>query len=207
MFNKFFGELFGSREPNLTDVKVKLRTAERDRIKQFEEVRKLDAKQAQLLTDIRKSMRDGNKLQVDYLYDELKFIKHDIGLATKTARIANRQTMVLKRVMRAMESRTRTGDKDSVRKMIERLVNSDIASMIAKSDVSDEEYTAKLDEILGMTELETGGTMEADDPEKEKLLSALSAINEAEDAGNFDEATEKEREVKRLLESEDKNRA
>ncbi len=206
MFNKFFGDLFGSREPSLTDVKVKLRTAERDRLKQYEEVRKLDAKQSQLLTDIRKAMRDGNRLQIDYLYDELKFVKHDISLGTKTARIANRQTMVLKRVMRAMESRTRTGDKDSVRKMIERLVNSDIASMIAKSDVSDEEYTAKLDEILGMTELESGGTSEADDPEKEKLLSALSAINEAEDAGNFEAATEKEREVKRLLEAEEKNK-
>lgn len=200
----WFTSLF-NRGLDLTKMKVTLRIAERDRQKNFAEIRKQDARQNQLISDMKSARKLGNNLQVDYLYEELKQVKHEMALTHRVARIANRQTILLKRAIYAFERRAKSKDKNSIQGMIERLSQAGLDRMIASTSVSDEEYVAQLDELLGTTEFdETAFETDSMDEGKSRLLAELDAINAAEDQGNFEVAVEREKEIKRMLEQDDK---
>lgn len=202
----WFTGLF-NRGLDLPNMKVTLRLAERERQKTFAEMRKHDARQTQLINEMKAARKLGNNLQVDYLYEELKQVKHEMALAYRTGRIANRQTILLKRAIYAFERKAKAKDKNSIQGMIERLSTAGLDRMIASTSVSDEEYVAKLDELLGTTEFDDSMMMDNEmDEGKSKLLAELDAINAAEDQGNFEIAVEREREIKRMLEQDEKNR-
>jgi len=202
----WFSGIF-NRGLDLQNMKVTLRLAERERQKTFAEMRKHDARQTQLINDMKSARKNGNNLQVDYLYEELKQTKHEMALAHRTGRIANRQTILLKRAIYAFERKAKAKDKNSIQGMIERLSNAGLDKMIASTSVSDEEYVARLDELLGTTEFDDSMMLADDmDDNKSKLLSELDAINAAEEQGNFEIAVEREKEIKRMLEQDEKNR-
>ena len=196
----FFRELF-SRPVTSRDLRVKLHEVERDRRRTTLELRKLGNRQADLIERIKKLRREGNHIEVDYLWEELKGLKVEIGVLKRDARVRNLEGISLKRYIRGLEKLERSGDKDSVRRLIERVRSSGLDSKLVSSQLDDREYLDELSAVLEDAGLDAELLDEFDrDDEKDSFLAQIDEINAAEEAGDLDVAFEKESTLRTKLE-------
>ena len=85
--------------------------------------------------------------------------------------------------------------------MIERVRNSSLDAKLRQNDINDQEYLDELSAIMEEIGLaDEIMLVEGSDPEKDKFLSIIDDINEAEDSGNLEDALKKEEELKSSLE-------
>lgn len=202
----FFQMLFGSGL-DLRKLKVKLREVERERRKYFLDLRKLSASQTDLIEKIKGARREGNQFEVDYLWEELKSMKHDFAFNKRAAKVSNLEGIALKKYIRGLERLEKRKDKDGVNKLLQRIRTSGLDAKLALQSIDEEAYLDELNATLDDLGLEVDAEMSDDDPEKEKFLSEIDTINEAEGSGNFEEALKTEAQLKQKLESEDGDRA
>ncbi|MCK6440543.1 MAG: hypothetical protein L6Q71_10150 [Planctomycetes bacterium] len=202
----FFKELF-NRGYDLKALKVKLRQVERERRKFFLELRKLASRQQSVIEDIKAARKLGNTIEVDYLWEDLKDIKHELNFTRRAARVSNLEGITLKRYVHGIERLERARDKDGIQKMLTRIQSSGLDAKLQMAQVNEEEYMAELNSILEAAGLEDeyseGGS---DDPEKNRFMSEIDAINQAEVGGEFETALKKEQELKKILESDEQAR-
>src|SRR5262245_3092282 len=92
----FFQLLFGQKIDSRL-LKVKLREVERERRKYFMEVRKLSTRQSGIIDQIKGARKEGNQIEVDYLWEELKDLKHDFAFNKRAAKVANLEGIALKK--------------------------------------------------------------------------------------------------------------
>lgn len=202
----FFQMLFGSGL-DLRKLKLKLREIERERRKYFLELRKLSASQTDLIEKIKGARREGNQFEVDYLWEELKAMKHDFAFSKRAAKVSNLEGIALKRYIRGLERLEKRKDKDGVNKLLQRIRNSGLDAKLALQSIDEAAYLDELNATLDDLGLEIEHDMSDEDPEKERFLSEIDTINEAEGAGNFEEALKTEQELKQKLEAEDADKA
>jgi uncharacterized protein (UPF0335 family) len=202
MPQNFFSMLFGGRI-DLRKLKVKLREVERERRKYFMELRKSSAHQGTLIEQIKAARREGNQIEVDYLWEELKAIKHDFAFSRRAAKVSNLEGIALKKYIRGLERLEKRKDKDGVNKLLQRIRSSGLDAKLALQQIDEQAYMDELNGTLEELGLELEGEYEDQDPEKERFLSEIDTINEAETAGDFDAALKSEAELKHKLESEE----
>ena len=199
----FFKELF-NRGYDLKTLKVKLRQIERERRKHFLEMRKLSARQAAIVDEIKSARRSGNQIEVDYLWEDLKDIKHDVNFTRRSARVANLEGITLKRYVHGIERLERAKDKDGIQKMLQRIQSSGLDAKLQVAQINEEEYMDELNSILEAAGLEDEyNELGEADPEKAKFLGEIDAINNAEEGGEFEAALKREADLKKMLETDE----
>ena len=200
----FFKMLFGSGL-DLRKLKLKLREVERERRKYFLDLRKLSGTQTDLIEKIKGARREGNQFEIDYLWEELKSLKHDFAFNKRAAKVSNLEGIALKKYIRGLERLEKRKDKEGVAKLLQRIRTSGLDAKLALQSIDEQSYLDELNATLDDLGLEVDAEMMDDDPEKEKFLAEIDTINEAEGAGNFDEALKTEAQLKQKLETEDPN--
>lgn len=193
-----------AKQINSRDLKLKLREVDRERRRVQLEMRKLQAKQAAVLDRLKRSRKDGNNLETDYLFEDFKATKAEIMFARREARRANLEGITLKRYVRYFERLEAKKDESSLRSLLERLRTSKIHTKIEADDIDEQEYLAELQDELDTLANELSLSQEDmdGDPEKRRLMADLDEIIEAEEAGNFDVALEKETKLREQDENE-----
>ncbi len=199
----FFQTLFGGKV-DLRTLKVKLREVERERRKYFMELRKMSAKQTGLIEQIKAARREGNNIEVDYLWEEMKEIKYDFAFSRRSAKISNLEGIALKKYIRGLERLEKRKDKNSINKLLNRIRTSGLDAKLAMQSIDEQGYIDELNATLEDIGLEVDADMSEQDPEKERFLDEIDTINEAEGTGNFEEALKTEAELKRKLEDEER---
>lgn len=202
MVSNFFASLFGTKV-DLRKLKVKLREVERERRKYFMELRKLSTRQASLIEQIKRARREGNSIEVDYVWEELKDIKHDFAFNRRAAKVSNLEGIALKKYIRGLERLEKRKDKEGVNKLLQRIRNSGLDAKLALQQIDEESYLDELNATLDDLGLEVEGDLDESDPEKARFLSEIDTINEAEEGGDFDAALKTEAELRSKLESEE----
>ena len=196
----FFKDLFG-KSVQLKDLKIALKGVERDRRRSQIELRKLSAKQAALLEQIKQKRKEGNDIEVDYIWEDLKALKTEIALARRVARRANLEGIALKRYIYVMERLNKEKDEKSVHKLLERVRNSSLDAKLSAADIKEQEYLDELQAILDDIGIaDELAFSDIDDPEKAKFLAIIDDINDAEESGDLEAALKKEEELKTKLE-------
>lgn len=198
----FFKMLFGSGL-DLRKLKLKLREVERERRKYFLDLRKLSASQTDIIEKIKGARREGNQFEVDYLWEELKSMKHDFAFNKRAAKVSNLEGIALKKYIRGLERLEKRKDKEGVAKLLQRIRTSGLDAKLALQSIDEQAYLDELNTTLDDLGLEVDAEMSDDDPEKEKFLAEIDTINEAEGAGNFEDALKTEAQLKTKLEKED----
>ncbi len=198
----FFRELF-SRPVTAKDLRNKLQEVEKSRREANLELGSLSRKQADLVERIKQQRKLGYSIEVDYLWEDLRAIKAESAMLRKEARILNLEGITLKRYTRGLERLEKKGDRESARKLMDRIKNSGLDARLASADVDDKAYLAELQSTLDDAGLADDIEDDfQDDPEKLKFLEQIDAINAAEDAGDLEEVLEKESKLKTELEKE-----
>ena len=188
------------RPVRLTELKTSLLRVERDRRRKLAELQRLAGRQRVVVERIREGRRDGNSIEVDYLWEELKALRTDVAYVRREARVLNLEGIALKRYVRALERLERAGDKERASKLLERIRSSDLDRRLASLEVKDEEYIAELDAIFDEIGLEVGAYEDTSgDPEKDRFLEEIDALNAAEANGDLDAAQEREGVVRSLV--------
>ena len=198
----FFDLLFGSGI-DLRKMKVKLREVDRERRKYFMEMRKLSSRQSAMIEQVKRGRRDGNQIEVDYVWEELKDIKHDFAFNRRAARISNLEGIVLKKYIRGLERLEKRKDKDGVSKLLQRIRSSGLDAKLAMQQIDEEAYMDELNATLDDLGLDIDADYVDEDPEKARFLADIDVINEAEGVGNFDEALRAENELRQKLETDE----
>ncbi len=198
----FFRDLF-SKEISARDLKVALIGVERERKRKQMELRKIASKQGDLVERLKKARREGNGLEVDYLWEDLNQYRFDTTYLKREAKILNLQGIALKRYVRGMERLEKTNNKDGVRALLERTRKSGLDAKLAHQFINDQEYLDELGAIMDEIGLEAEQMEYAEeDPAKMKFLEQIDALNAAEEAGDLDRALEHEEQIKSELEKE-----
>jgi hypothetical protein len=198
----FFRNLF-EKAVTARDLKVALIRVDRDRKRKQLEVRKLSSKQGEIIEKVKKARREGNNLEVDYMWEELNGIKLDLTFLRREARVLNLEGIALKKYIRGLERLEKSNNRDGIKGLLDRTRKSGLDAKLAGQFIDEQGYLDELTAIMeeiGL-EAETLEMME-DDPAKAKFLAEIDAINEAEEAGDYDAAVEKEEELKADLEKE-----
>ncbi len=202
MVANFFATLFGNKV-DLRKLKVKLREVERERRKYFMEMRKLSTRQASLIEQIKRARREGNNIEVDYVWEELKDLKHDFAFNRRAAKVSNLEGIALKKYIRGLERLEKRKDKEGVNKLLQRIRSSGLDAKLALQQIDEESYMDELNATLDDLGLEIDADLDESDPEKARFLDEIDTINEAEESGSFDEALKHENELRTKLESEE----
>lgn len=199
----FFSLIFGDRV-DLRTLKVKLREVERERRKYFMELRKLSAAQGTTIEQIKRARRDGNQIEVDYLWEEIKEMKHDFAYHKRAAKISNLEGIALKKYIRGLERLEKRKDKNSIQRLIKRIQTSGLDAKLSMQQIDEQAYMDELNATLEDIGLDVDQEYSEDDPEKARFLDEIDTINEAEGTGDFENALKTEAELKRKLEEGEK---
>jgi hypothetical protein len=199
-----FDQLFGKKkEVTSRDLKVALMGIKRDRKKKHMELRKLALKRGDLIDKIKKSRREGNIMEVDVCWEELRQIRVDAAYAKREAKVLSLESIGLTRYMKGLERLEKTNDQSRIRSLIDRVRTSGLDEKLRGVEVDEMAYLDSLNATLEEVGLEIEDwEMEEEDPEKAKFLQDIDAINMAEEAGKIDEAAAKQQELDKRLEDE-----
>lgn len=199
-----FDQLFKrKKEPTSRDLKVALMGLKRERRKKHMELRKLAAKRADAIEKIKRARREGNAMEVDVSWEELKQIQVDAAYCKREAKILSLESIGLTRYAKGMERLERNNDQGRIKALIDRVRVSGLDEKLRGVEVDELAYMdslkATLDEVgLEIEEMD----LDEEDPEKSKFLAQIDAINDAENSGKIDEAMAKEQELAKKLEEE-----
>jgi hypothetical protein len=199
-----FDQLFRrKKDPTSKDLKVALIGLKRERKKKQMELRKLAGKRADVVERIKRARREGNQMEVDVGWEDMKQLQVDAAYAKREAKILSLETIGLTRYSKGMERLERSGDQGKIKSLLDRVRASGLDEKLRGVEVDEAAYmdslNATLDEVgLEIEDLE----MDDEDPEKAKFLADIDAINEAEGAGKIDEALAKQQHLEKKLEDE-----
>lgn len=197
-----FKDLF-SQPVTLRDLKAALLRVERDRNKKQREMRKLGERQAELIKEAKSARRQGNALEVDYLWEEVSGLRTEQGLLRRELRVLNLEGIGLKRYVRGMERLERQRNPSGVKQLIERIRRSDLDTKLGVANLREQEYLDELKQILEDVGLEVEAAEDfADDPEKARFLAEIDGIVQAEDTGDAATAEERASALRQRLERE-----
>lgn len=198
----FFKDLF-AQPVTLRDLKAALLRVERDRNKKQREMRKMGERQAELIKEAKAARRQGNALEVDYLWEEISGLRTEQGLLRREMRVLNLEGIGLKRYVRGMERLERQRNPSGVKQLIERIRRSDLDTKLGVANLREQEYLDELKQILEDVGLEVEAAEEfADDPEKARFLQEIDGIVQAEDTGDAATAEERASALRQRLERE-----
>jgi len=174
----------------------------RERRRKVMELRKLARKREKCVDGIRKARKKGDKLEVDYQWEEIKQIQFDSSYARREAKISNLEEIALKRYVRALEKLEKSKNTDGVKKLFGRIRSSGLESKLAEQRIKEDDY---LDELNAIVELAGEELLEEEieeDEEKLRFLADIDKIIEAEDSGKVNEAKKHRDELSKKLEAE-----
>ncbi|MBI4618237.1 MAG: hypothetical protein HY720_31855 [Planctomycetes bacterium] len=199
----FFKSLF-RRAVALPELRVALRQVERSRARKLAELRRHAARQQIAIEKMKDARKDGNSIEVDYLWEELKVLRCDLAFARRELRVANLEGIALLRYVRGLERLEKNGDRERAKKLFERIRASDLDAKLAASEVREDEYLAELDRVFESVGLEVARIeSEAADPEKDVFLAEIDALVAAEEAGDREQALEHEGSARALVDPSD----
>lgn len=195
-------KLFGQPEPiTIESLKGALQEVERDRRKNRVEIRRWERQRKQVIDRMKRARNENNQLEVDYNWEQFKQHRAEGTDLRREGRVYNLEALALGRTVRALERLEKKKDRDSARNLIERLRVSGLPERIG---LDREEQMRSLEEMNEILEEFTGEREEITaDPEKALFLAELDSISEAEDAGEEEEAKEREDELLRRFEEEE----
>ena len=196
-----FRKLFGAPEPiTLESLKKALAEVERDRRKSRVEVRRWERQRKQLVDKMKKARGDGNQLEVDYLWEQFKQHRSEGTELRRDGRVYNLEALALGKTVRALERLEKKKDRESARSLIDRIRASGLPERIS---LDRDEQLRSLEEMNEILEEFTGEAEPApEDPEKAMFLAELDSISEVEQAGEADEARDRESELLRRFEED-----
>lgn len=199
-----FDQLFKrKKEVTSKDLKVALLSIKRDRKRKHMELRKLAAKRSDVIERIKRCRKDGNAMEVDVLWEEMKQLRVDAAYAKREAKVLTLESIGLTRYLRGLERLERQNDQTRIKTLIERVRSSGLDDKLRGQEVDEMAYLDALNATLEEVGLEIEDwESEEEDPEKAKFLSEIDAIVMAEDAGKLDEALAKEQALQKRLEEE-----
>lgn len=196
IWSKLFGKPITAKE-----LKVHLLKIERQRRRKQQEIRKLEAKRSNTIERIKKARKDGNNLEVDYLWEDLTQLKMEGVLTMKGARRLNLEAIGLKKYIRGLDRLEKNEDKEGIRRLFTRVAESGLDMKLGVEEINEQEYMDELTMILEDAGLDDSDLDRVEeDPEKAKFLTEIDAINEAEESGDFDKAVERETKLKAIVE-------
>lgn len=191
------------KEVTSKDLKVALMGVKRERKKKHMEMRKLSAKRTDLIEKIKAARRDGNAMEVDVAWEEMKQLRIDSAYAKREAKILSLESIGLTRYMKGMERLERVGDTGKIKSLLDRVRTSGLDEKLRGAEVDEMAYMDSLNATLEEVGLEIEDfESDEEDPEKAKFLADIDAINMAEEAGKLDEAIAKESALQKKLEDE-----
>jgi hypothetical protein len=199
----FFKDLLLPKNVNSKTLKVELLKIERDRKRKLQELRKVESKKNATLDHIKVARKNGNNIEVDYLWEELQQSKRDTAYLQREMKVLNLEGIALKRYTRGLERLEKNKDHERVKKLLDRVRTSDLDTKLASQQINEQEYLDELNLTLEEIGLEVEGLeSEESDPVKRKFLEEIDAINQAETAGEYDLAFEKENSLRKETEED-----
>jgi hypothetical protein len=200
-----FDQIFRrKKEVTSKDIRVALIGVKRDRKRKHMELRKLSSKRAEVIEKIKKCRRDGNSMEVDVLWEEIKQLRIDSAYAKREAKVLTLEAIGLTRYLKGLERLEKQNDQGKIKALLERVRTSGLDEKLRGVEIDEMAYKDALDatlEEVGL-EIEDWEGDEEEDLEKAKFLAEIDAINMAEEAGKLDEALEKEQRLQKKLEDE-----
>ncbi len=199
-----FDQIFKrKKEVTSKDLKVALMGIKRERKKKQMELRKLGVKRSDTIEKIKRARRDGNAMEVDVCWEEMKQLRVDAAYAKREAKVLSLESIGLTRYAKGLERLERTNDQSRIKSLLDRVRTSGLDEKLRGAEVDEMAYMDSLNATLEEVGLEIEDWEdEEDDPEKAKFLADIDAINSAEDSGKIDEALAKEQELQKKLEEE-----
>ena len=196
-------KLFSSKKVSLRELKVSLLKVERERKRQETSLRKLESRIDEIFEKTKKARRQGKKVEVDFLWEELRLAKTEIALEYRQARVLNLEAITLKRTVWGLERMEAAKNREGAGHLVGRLRASGLDDKLQAQEIREDEYLRELDDILHSLALPESAESESDDPDKAVFLAEIDAINAAEDVGDVDVAQEREMGLKGRLASEE----
>jgi hypothetical protein len=200
-----FEQLFKrKKEVTSKDFRVALMGTRRERKRKHMELRKLAAKRAEAIEKIKRCRKEGNSLEVDVLWEEMKQLRIDSAYAKREAKRLTLEAIGLTRYLKGLERLEKNNDQTKIQALLERARASGLDEKLRGQEIDEMAYLDTLNqtfEEIGL-EIEDWEGEHDEDPEKAKFLEEIDAINMAEEAGRLDEAMAKEQRLNKRLEEE-----
>lgn len=202
-----FESVFGRDRDKVTsrDIKVALMGVKREQSKKRLALRKLLTKRDKLIERMKKARRDGDPMETDVSWEELRQLKVEATYARREGKVLSLEFIGLTRYLRGLERLERSKDERGIQKLLEKVRKSGLDEKLRGVEIDEVAYldtlNATLDD-LGMELDEMAGVEEEADPEKERFLKEIDAIVAAEDAGKIESAVEREESLKEKLDQE-----
>ncbi len=202
-----FDRLFNRKKGLVTakDLKVALMGVKRERKKKHMQLRKLAQKRNDVLERVKQARKDGNGMEVDVLWEELKQFKVDAAYAKREAKVLSLESVGLTRYMKGLERLEKTGDTARIKTLLDKAKLQGLDEKLRGVEVDEMAYmdalNANLEDLgLDMEDWES----EDEDPEKANFLAEIDEIVSAEDAGKLEVAIEKQEKLNQKLETDAK---
>ncbi len=168
--------------PNLKKMKLQFESLDRERKKVKQDYEKIASKSTQLVDKIMASRKQGDAMEVDYLWDEIKSVRSEAMFLKRESKRSNLEYLTMRRYITGLERLERAKDPSTIRRFIKNMGVSS-ASKIMESDIEQQEYLEEMSAIM-----EAFGESESDfefgDPEKDKFLEQIDLIITAEVEGS-----------------------
>jgi hypothetical protein len=192
-----FDELFNRKETEITsrDLKIALRGVERERRKKQMEIRRLGTKRNDTLGRLKQARKEGNREEVDFLYEDVQSLNLDQKLSRRESKVLNLEAIGLKRYVRGLERLEKTSSRGKIRDLMSKVQMSGLDEKLRGSAVDEDAYIDALNmtlEDINMELEDTGNIYDDDDPEKASLLAEIDQIIAAEEGGDVTVAQERE---------------
>lgn len=184
---------------SLEEVEKATKEAQGRRRRLFRRLRVLSKRRSRLLERAKKARKSGDKMEIDFVWEELKGLRTEAALLRREARIASLEELTLKRVLLSMKRMQKTGDEGHIKDVIKRLIDSGLIAKIETENVSEDDYAQELEALLSYTS-EMVVEEPEEDEEKAKFIEELDAIIEAEERGDRQEAKKRVRRLEEAVE-------
>ena len=184
---------------SVEEVEEATKAAQEKRRRLFRQMRILTRRRRRLLERAKRARKQGDKMEIDFVWEELKGLRTEAALLRKDARVAMLEELTLERVERTMKRLQKAGEEGRIKDVIQRLIESGIIAKIGQEQVSEDAYAEQLNAVLSYaTEAVAEDTEE--DEEKAKFLEELDAIIDAEEKGDKEGAKKRARRLEEAVE-------
>jgi hypothetical protein len=184
------------------ELRPQLNKVARERRRRMMEMRKLGRKREKSIDEIRKARKSGDKLNVDYLWEELKQLQFDAAFARREAKVSNLEEIALKRYLRALEKLEKAKDTQGVKNLFAKIRSSGLEAKLAEQRIREQEYLDELNAIVAIAGEELREEEMEEDEDKAAFLEEIDKIIEAEDSGKEDVARKHREALSKKLEAE-----
>jgi len=184
---------------SVEEVEEATKAAQEKRRRLFRQMRILTRRRRRLLERAKRARKQGDKMEIDFVWEELKGLRTEAALLRKDARVAMLEELTLERVERTMKRLQKAGDEGRIKDVIHRLIESGVIAKIGQEQVSEEAYAEQLNAVLSYA---TEAVVEEaeEDEEKAKFLEELDAIIDAEEKGDKEGAKKRARRLEEAVE-------